>query len=137
MNFLTCVSYHCLKGVASIWMMALLTSVFVRTSSLLEALYTFTHTPYPSVDDRITRNKFVRCTHDTDDSCLPRNVLRSPGKVSRLQTKGAVLDVSTPHTNGVDALGTEFRVGWLATELELSLLAVVGALGTGCGTLVS
>merc|ERR1719222_982381 len=32
--------YHCLKGCASIWMMAFFTSVFVRTSSLLEALYT-------------------------------------------------------------------------------------------------
>jgi hypothetical protein len=34
----TWVSYHWRKGVASIWMMALLTKVFVRTSSLLEAL---------------------------------------------------------------------------------------------------
>merc|ERR1719323_2338171 len=32
--------YHCLNGWASIWMMAFLTRVFVRTSSLLEALYT-------------------------------------------------------------------------------------------------
>ena len=32
--------YHCLKGVASIWTTAFLTNVFVRTSSLLLALYT-------------------------------------------------------------------------------------------------
>lgn len=36
----TCASYHWRKGAASTWMMALLTRVFVRTSSLLEALYT-------------------------------------------------------------------------------------------------
>ena len=36
----TCASYHWRKGVASTWMMALFTKVFVRTSSLLEALYT-------------------------------------------------------------------------------------------------
>jgi hypothetical protein len=40
MSLLTCASYHCLKGVASIWMIALLTRVLVRTNSLLEALYT-------------------------------------------------------------------------------------------------
>lgn len=34
----TWASYHCLNGVASTWMMAPLTRVFVRTSSLLEAL---------------------------------------------------------------------------------------------------
>ena len=33
-------TYHCLKGVASIWTMQFLTSVLVRTSSLLLALYT-------------------------------------------------------------------------------------------------
>jgi len=36
----TCASYHWRKGVASTCIMALLTKVFVRTSSLLEALYT-------------------------------------------------------------------------------------------------
>ena len=36
----------------------------------------------------------------------------------------------------MDALGTELGVGWLATELEFSLLAVVGALSTGMGALV-
>jgi hypothetical protein len=76
-------------------------------------------------------------THDTNNPRLLRDVLRSPRKVARIQTKGTVLDVSTPHADTVDAFGTEFGVGRLATELELSLLAVVGALGTGWGTLVS
>jgi hypothetical protein len=37
----TCDSYHWRNGVASIWMIAFLTRVLVRTSSLFEALYTW------------------------------------------------------------------------------------------------
>jgi hypothetical protein len=48
-----------------------------------------------------------------------------------------LLDVSTTDTDGVDALSTELGVGWLTTELELSLLAVVGALSTGGRSLVA
>lgn len=37
-NLLTWASYHWRKGVASTWMIAFLTRVFVRTSSLFDAL---------------------------------------------------------------------------------------------------
>ena len=40
--------------------------------------------------------------------------------------------VSTAGAHSVDALGPELGVGGLATELELALLAVVGALSTCC-----
>ena len=75
-------------------------------------------------------------THHTDDPRLLRDMLRSPGKVARIQTQRPELGVSTPCAHGVDTLRAELSGGGLATELEFSLLAVVCALGTGCGTLV-
>ena len=76
-------------------------------------------------------------THDTNDPRLAGDTLRSPGKVARVETEGAVLGVTTTGAHGVDTLRTELGVCGLATELELPLLAVVGALGTGRRTLVS
>ena len=55
-------------------------------------------------------------------------MLTGPCEVAGLKTKGTVLEVSAADTNGVNPLGTELGVGWLTAELELSLLAVVGAL---------
>jgi hypothetical protein len=37
----------------------------------------------------------------------------------------------------VNALSTELGVGSLTTQLELSLLAILGALGSGSGALVA
>ena len=67
-------------------------------------------------------------TNDTDKPGLLRYVLASPGKVTRLQSQGTVLDVSTPGPDLVDTFGSQFCVGWLTTKLKLSLFAVVGAL---------
>ena len=78
----------------------------------------------------------MRGTHDTDDTGLPGDMLAAPSKVTRVETKGTVLEVATADTDGVDALGAELGVGGLTTELEFSLLAVVGALGTRVRTLV-
>lgn len=75
-------------------------------------------------------------THDTDDPRLAGNVLAAPGEVARVETESTVLEVTTADPNGVNALGAELGVGGLPTELELSLLAVVGTLGTGGRTLV-
>ncbi len=77
-----------------------------------------------------------RDTHDTDDPRLAGNVLAAPGEVARVKTEGTVLEVTTADPNGVNALGAELRAGSLTAELELSLLAVVGALSTGGRTLV-
>jgi hypothetical protein len=63
-------------------------------------------------------------------------MLGAPGEVAALQTQGTELDVSTADTDGVDALRAELGVSRLATELEFSFFAVVGALGTGFGALV-
>ena len=76
-------------------------------------------------------------THHRDDPRLLRDVLRAPGEVARVETEGTVFGVTTTGAHGVDTLRTELGVGGLATELELPLLAVVGALGTGRRTLVS
>ena len=78
-----------------------------------------------------------RNTHNTDDPRLPRDMLAAPCKVARIETEGAVLGVTTTGAHGVDTLRTELGVCGLATELELPLLAVVGALGTGRRALVS
>ena len=76
-------------------------------------------------------------THDTDNPRLLGSVFRGPRKVSILQTKCAVLVVSTTNTDGMDTLSTELSAGGLATKLELSLFAVVGPLSSRSGALVS
>lgn len=75
-------------------------------------------------------------THNSENPGLACRVLAGPGEVTSLQTKGTELQVSSTDTDGVDALGAELGVGGLAAELELSLLAVVGALRTRGRTLV-
>ena len=54
--------------------------------------------------------------NDTDDTSLASGVLRSPGVITRLETEGTVLLVSSTSTNSVDTLGTEF--GHLHTNSE-------------------
>lgn len=64
-------------------------------------------------------------------------MLGPPGEVATFETESAILEVSATNTHGMDALRAKFGVGGLAAEFELSLLAVVCALGTGSGALVS
>jgi len=129
---LTWASYHTRKGVASTWIMAPLTRVLVRTNSLLEALYTF----YRIRIDLCATSMLNENTHDTDDAGLACNMFRAPRKVARFKAQCTVFEVSPPDSNGVYAFSTEFSVCGLATEFELSLFAVVSALGTGCRTLM-
>jgi len=63
-------------------------------------------------------------------------MLRCPCEVTSVETEGTVLGVTTADAHGVDALGAELGAGRLTTELEFSLLAIVGALCTGCRTFV-
>lgn len=63
-------------------------------------------------------------------------MLRSPCKVTGIETESAIFDVTATHAHRVDALGTKLGVGGLTTEFELSLLAIVGALSTGRRALV-
>ena len=113
-------------------MMAPLTSVLVRTSSLFDALYTFSHpiTIPP-------KNQDTGETYDRDDARLLRHMLRAPGEVARLEAERAELGVPAARAHSVDTLRAELGVGGLAAELELALLAVVRALGAGRGPLVS
>ena len=64
-------------------------------------------------------------------------MLTSPGEVSRLQSQGTELLIPTPGPDCVDTLGSQFCISCLATELELSLLAVVGTLCARGRTFVS
>ena len=76
-------------------------------------------------------------THHRDDPSLLRYRLRAPRKVARVKTESTVLGVPTTDAHRVDTLRPQLRVRGLTTELELSLLAVVRALGAGRGALVS
>ena len=85
------------------------------------------------LDEGVRPDKLVvrGVVHDTDDTGLLGSVFASPSKVARVETEGTVLEVAPTNTDRVDPLGAELGVGGLTTELELSLLAVVGALSTG------
>jgi len=85
-----------------------------------------------ALHEGIGTDKFVvrRIVHDLDDPCLLCDSLRAPCEVAGIETESTVLEVTTTSTDGVDALCTKLCAGGLATELELALLAVVGALGT-------
>jgi hypothetical protein len=63
-------------------------------------------------------------------------MLRSPCKVTRVEAEGTVFGVTATDTHSVNTLWTKLSAGRLTTELEFSLLAIVGALGTGCRTFV-
>ena len=76
------------------------------------------------------------CTYDADNPRLASDMFTAPSEVARIKTESTVLEVATADTDGMDALGAELGVGGLTTELEFSLLAIVGALGTRVRTLV-
>lgn len=50
-----------------------------------------------------------------------------PGKISSFKTQSTLFDVSSTDTDQMDTLGTQLGVGWLTSELKLSLLSVVSA----------
>ena len=76
-------------------------------------------------------------TYHTDNSCLASDMLRCPCKVSALKAKCPVFHISTTNSDLVNALGPKFSVGWLTAKLKLSLLAIVGPLGTSLRTLMT
>ncbi len=87
--------------------------------------------PHVSNHDDVTR------TYDRDNPCLFRDGFRAPRKVAGFETESTEFEVTTTGTDGVNALRTELGVSGLATEFELPLLAVVGALRTGFRAFVS
>jgi hypothetical protein len=78
----------------------------------------------------------MRDAYNTDKPSLSCDMLRCPCEVTSVKTEGTVLGVTTANAHGVDTLCAKLGAGRLTTELEFSLLAVVGALGTGCRTFV-
>jgi len=78
-----------------------------------------------------------RVVNDVDNPGLPGDVLGTPSEVTRVQSHGSVLGVSSPDTDLVNPLGTQLGHGGLTTELELSLLPVLGPSGTRCRALVA
>lgn len=74
---------------------------------------------------------------NSNNTSLARDSLGTPGEVTRVQTHGTELAVTTTGANLVNALSTELGVGSLTAQLELSLLAVLSTLGSGSGALVA
>ncbi len=54
-----------------------------------------------------------------------------PAEVSRFQTHGSVLEVSSSHSNGVNSLGSQFGEGSRSTQRVLSLLVPLFLLSSG------
>jgi hypothetical protein len=81
---------------------------------------------------------FIDCaTHDTDDPSLFRNMLASPREIARIEPESAVLGVAAPDAYRVYPLRAKLGVGGLTAKLELTLLAVVRALGSCRGALMA
>ncbi len=74
---------------------------------------------------------------DIDNTGLTADGFRSPGEVTRIETEGTILDVTSTDTDGMDTLGTELGVSRLTAELELSLLTVEGTFGTSGRSLMA
>lgn len=74
---------------------------------------------------------------NVDNTGLAGNTLRAPREVTGLNTESTELLVTTAGTDGVDSLGSDTGVGGLTTQLKLSLLSELSALGTGVRTLVA
>jgi len=72
-----------------------------------------------------------------DETSLPGHGFGAPREVAGFEAHGAELDVATANAYLVNALGAQLRVGGLATQLELSLLAELSALGTSRVALVT
>jgi len=91
-----------------------------------------------ALDEGVRADEFVvgGVVNNTDQPRFSRYALRAPCKVAGVEAEGAVLEVSTANANSVDTLRAKLGAGSLTAEFELSLLAVVGTLGTGGGTLV-
>jgi len=58
---------------------------------------------------------------DGNDTSLAADALGAPGEVARVDAQGAELAVTTTGANEMDTLGTNSRVGRLATLLECSV----------------
>jgi hypothetical protein len=63
---------------------------------------------------------------NANDTSLAGDSLRSPRKVSSLESQGTVLQVATTNPDGVNSLGAQLGHSWLTAEFEFSLLAVLG-----------
>lgn len=74
---------------------------------------------------------------DRSNSGLSSDTFTGPREVTGLNSQSSELLVATSGSDGVDSLGTDLGVGWLSTQLKLSLLSELGSFGTGCRTLVT
>jgi len=76
-------------------------------------------------------------SYNRDDPGLVGGALRAPCKVAALQTQSPVLHVPSTNADRVHALRANLGAGRLPSKLELSLFAVMGALGTGLRAFVT
>lgn len=64
----------------------------------------------------------ARVVGDGDDAHLARGALGRPREVAAVEAQRAVLVVAAAGAHGVDALGADLGLGWLAAALENALL---------------
>ena len=95
--------------------MQFLTSVLVRTSSLLLALYTTSR----SLVFLVTAVQGVKVMTITGHSLLPFLTFRSPREVPRVQPQRTVLDVASSRTDLVDPLGRKLKHSFLTQRSQL------------------
>jgi hypothetical protein len=74
---------------------------------------------------------------DIEDTDLSGTDFCSPGKVSRIQTKGSELGVSSSPTDLVDTCLTNLGHGGGPTQFKLALLLKLGTASTGFTALVA
>lgn len=93
-----------------------------------------------TLDEGLGSEKLVvgSVVSNLDQSSLPGDGLGTPSEVTRVESKGPVLDVTASGSDLVDTLGrVKLGHGGLTTEFKLSLLSVVGTTSTGGGALVA
>jgi hypothetical protein len=92
-----------------------------------------------TLDQSLGTDQFVvgGIVGNIQDTDLSRADLGTPGEVSRIQSEGAVLEVSSSSTDAVDASLTDTGVGGGATQFELALLAELRTASSSLAPLVS
>jgi hypothetical protein len=73
-----------------------------------------------TLDKGVCTDQFVvgGIVDDGQNTSLARDTLGTPRKVTRLETKGTALEVTTTDADQVDTLSSQLGVGRLTTQLE-------------------
>lgn len=92
-----------------------------------------------ALDEGLGADEFVvgGVVDDVDDTGLAGDGFGAPAEGTGIQTQGTELGVASTGADSVDALLSKLGVGGLTAELELSLLTILSAFGTGVRTFMT